>query len=313
MANSLAVAVIGDVNLDIWCTLFDASFSDIKHNRVVNTPIGLKLGGTGGGFALAAQHSFSSVHLFGCIGRDEVGALLDGKLAAAGIESHLMIDDKAPSRVVMLIRDNPTAAEAGTRLLIATENSANERLTSEYIESMMPLLRRCDLLFISGYSLLKEPSRSACLKAMRACSIAKVAVAVDIVPHDIAKHVSFGELYHLISDANILIVELKTILQLRGLPSERKEYGKEDVIDNIVQLRKDFPGRWLLLRFGVGNIDQSLVVSPDGETRHMYTGYQGLSDVAGFGDRLTAQDLYILLSKGIGGWPGQEITIGNNY
>jgi hypothetical protein len=136
-----------------------------------------------------------------------------------------------------------------------------------------------------------------------------VAVAVDLVPHDIARALSLAAVHQLTEDANILIAELKTIRQLLALPTEQRTFELEDAVASIPNIRKEFPGRWLLLRFGIGNIDQSLVISPTGEARYTYTGYQELTDATGFGDELTARELHILLSKGIEGWSGEKIEV----
>jgi len=284
------IGVIGDLMVEFEAQL-DVAFTTIESDVLFRLPLPARVGGTAGNFALSAVGLFEHVRVFGMVGSDPAGAMVQQRLAAEAVDLHLAIVSDRPTGTAVCIRDAAAALHGGVRVLIVGENAANRCLDEDYVMAHAAAIRECDVLVVDGHSLQAEPRRTACLLAMRLAREAGVTVVLDVVPHDAHRRYGLPVLQRYAADAAVLVAEVDT---LRGFLRDRTTEGGDGVDIARATARAAaavLPDRWLLLRFGIGNADESLVVSPEGVASHSRTGYAQTTDRLGFGDRLTAREL----------------------
>lgn len=286
-------AVIGDINLDVIARLPDGSVPDTGEDVFVPSPMTVTAAGTAVGFARAATPHFRVVHLFGRIGGDAVGDAILSQLTQPGIALHVARDTVRPSRVVVIIREGDGAG--GRRVMIPRTEVANSHLADADISALLELDPPVDVALVDGYSYLFETSRATVARAALELAERGVPVAFDVVPHDLHRKWSLRELTTALEPATFLIAEVVTLLRFLGRDDEPQSV--DEVCSLLPELCSVFGRRVLMLRFGMGQIDQSLVVWSDGSWRHQHTGYANAAEPAGFGDRLTAQELAEALNR----------------
>lgn len=284
-------AVVGDVNLDVLAVLNGEHLGG-GDDVFALAPMTVGAGGTATGFAQAAVEHFASVHVFARIGHDPVAGVLAAELGGMGAVAHLTRDRRAPSRIVVVLREPPNGRGPGRRIMVPRAGVANDRLADGDLADLFAL-DRLDVVLFDGYSLLLEPSAATVKRAAARLRAAGVPVALDLVPHDLHKRWSMRDLIEATADARIVISEAPTLLELIGLPSTGIDAGA--LVARLPAIREVLGVRVLLLRFGIGQIDESLLVWPDGTWRHRFTGYADATDATGFGDRLTAAELIEVL------------------
>lgn len=299
MNSRYHVAVVGDLNLDVVVRLPEHTLLDPTENVFLQTPMTVRPAGTAASFALAAVSFFERVYLFGRVGDDEIAAAILKELGHPAITLHVARDHAKPSRIVLIMREG-SAGTKGRRVMVAREDVANSRLTDEDLSGLHDGRVSADVLLLDGYSYLAEPARSSVSRAASRVASEGGRVAFDIVPHDLYAYWTLDELLAMIEPAFILVAEVFTLQRFLGLPGEA--CTDDDVRRLVPQLRESFGSCTLMLRYGVGRIDRSLVVWRDGSTRLRGTGYTDIADPAGFGDRLTAAELVEALDRPEDAW-----------
>jgi sugar/nucleoside kinase (ribokinase family) len=292
VSRGYSVAVIGDINLDVLIRVPEGRLADRTKDVFVEAPMDIRAAGTGGGFALAATSAFDRVHLFGRVGDDEIADAILKDLDHPAITLHVARDRERPSRVVVILREGPPASQ-GVRVMIPRTDVANSALADDDLAELCGDDAPADVVLVDGYSYLQDPARASVIRATTRVASGGRPIAFDVVPHNLYERWSVDELLTAVAPCSIVIAEAATLLRFLGMA---KDSGSiENVRDALPQLRDRFGPRTLLLRFGVGQIDQSLIVWPDGSSRHRQTGYAMTEDAAGFGDRLTAAELVEVL------------------
>lgn len=297
MSEGPTVTVLGDLNVELSARLDGLAFAEVRQDTLAYCPVEISVGGTAANFALAASEYFGAVHVIGKLGEDELSRMVVERLEAKGIQLHRVSAGGAPTGLGIYIRDASRAEPRGVRLLMIRSESANNALLEEDVERFADVLLRSDLLILDGYCLLHEPRRSASFKAMELARRNNVKVALDIVPHDAHALYNFGVLKSMIEPADIFIVEVRTIRHFMGLDVPGGVLGKEVALETAKILRDEFAGKSFYLRFGIGNIDQSLFCRAGGKPEHSFTGYANAAYTKGFGDILAARELAELLGR----------------
>lgn len=291
-----SVTIIGEVNLDVSFTI-DAPFTAINANRQFYVDVHHAAGGTGGNFALAAAPHFATVRLLTRLGNDTVGQTVYSMLRAAGIECRNIPDCDHPTRTVVSARSISAESRAGVRLMIADPDSPAYWLEPRHVDIVRPWLETSDLLFIDAYSMLSEVAEESATHAMKLARDGGSAVAVDIVPHNIFEFKSLGEIQEFTKNASIIICELHTLQRLLGIVATPRTLHLEDACFTIPRAREAFAGAKLLLRFGAGNVDDSIIDLGSDVAYTTNTGYISAKDKRAFGDHLAARELCMIVQN----------------
>jgi sugar/nucleoside kinase (ribokinase family) len=289
--RSGSITVIGDLAMDVTARV-PIAFGDITRDTMCPAAVTVAVGGSAANFAVAAAGLFVKVHLITAVGMDSAGEWLIHAIEGARVEVHAQQIASRPTRVVMVIRDG--GPRHGTRLMVPGKEVANTELTKDVMARLEPIISNTDLLMVDGYSLLAEPRRSASLHGMHMARDADAEVAVDIVPHNLYTRWSVAELMAVTNLSTIVISEVDTLLGFMGSPP-LSEPTEDAAATTIGALREMLGPKMMSLRFGVGNIDQSLLVRQDGTYEHTWNGYINAPDTAGFGDRLSAREMLFFM------------------
>jgi sugar/nucleoside kinase (ribokinase family) len=288
-----SITAIGDLAMDVTARV-PLAFGDIARDIMCPAAVTVAVGGSAANFAVAAAGSFVKVDLITAVGQDSVGDWLIRAVESAHVDVHAQRIASRSTRVVMVIRDGSPGH--GTRLMIPGNDVANTELTKDNMAMLESVISNTDLLMVDGYSLLAEPRRTAALYGMRMARDADAKVAVDIVPHNLYTHWSAAELMAVTDLSTIVIGEVNTLLGFMGLPP-LSEPTERAAAATIGALRDMFGPKMMSLRFGIGNIDQSLLVRQDGTYEHTWNGYVNAPDAAGFGDRLSAREMLFFMDR----------------
>lgn len=289
MTAAYSVAVIGDINLDYIANI---PLKNIRAQRdtVITAPIRQQLGGTAGSFARAAIDYFQDVHVLGKLGNDAVGRILRERLRAYGVTLHVITDPARASRVVLILNVSNTDG-AARRIMVGDDGTANFNVTVDDIAKWKRVLQSIDVLLVDAYSYLSEPRRTACAYAMQISLNAGAVTVFDIVPHDCYKSISLDDLRHHLTPAKLVISEVNTLSQFLDLPLTQEVPVAQIVNTLLPCLTNVFGDKAWFLRFGEGNIDQSVICIANQPPVHSYTGYREAPEKTGFGDLLTARQL----------------------
>ncbi|MGW7041149.1 carbohydrate kinase family protein [Streptomyces avermitilis] len=286
--NPARVTVLGDVNLEVT-GIINPRFNSLTGSCLISAPLKVHVGGTAANFAIAARAYFRSVRLVGAVGTDEQGSWAEATLRSCGIDTRLHRCSGHPTGTVVAIRDGGTPH--GSRLMLASPGSANTALTLEHIMSNSDVLTATEFVVADGYSLLSEPRRSAVLEAIRSASRCGAHVVLDLVPHHLETLISHDELHVWLTHVSIVVCEAVTARRLLSLPLPSRPLQPPEAWDTAEHLAREFPERSFLLRFGIANIDQSLIWQPNGNSTHRFTGFSQATETYAFGDQLTAREL----------------------
>jgi sugar/nucleoside kinase (ribokinase family) len=293
------LAVIGDINVELSFDISERTFQEITHDILLYRPITLRIGGTASNFANASLNYFDAVHVIGKVGDDLLGHHAITHLRALGISVHCGIEPQAPTGLGIQIRDAYPVTPQGVRLLTIRANSANRELTVDDIMTHADIVATSNLLMLDGYCFLDSPRREASLTAVSIAQAHKVPIALDLVPHNAYVLYDLGALKTLLAPVDILITELATIRHFLGLNVSASILDKTSALDTVPVLQSELGNKIVLLRFGVGNLDQSMICVPHCEPQHSFTGYSGIHDTHCFGDELSARELFSVLTSTI--------------
>lgn len=296
MTAAYSVAVIGDINLDYIVNIPVKNIS-AQGDTVITAPIRQQLGGTAGSFARAATDYFQSVHVLGKLGNDAVGRVLRERLRSHGVTLHVITDPERASRVVLVLNFS-NSNRATRRIMVGDDDTANFNVTVGDIAKWKRVLQTIDVLLVDAYSYLSEPRRTACAHAMQISLNAGAVTAFDIVPHDCYRSITLDDLRHHLTPAKLVISEVNTLAHFLELPPLTQKMTAAQIVNTMLpSLTNAFGDKVWFLRFGMGNIEQSIICMTQQAPVHSYTGYLQATERTGFGDVLTAQQLRWYLDK----------------
>ncbi len=188
-------------------------------NRCYFSPIRTAVAGLGYMFArYARQSGFDRSVLIGAIGHsatdpttaDFAGQITLDTMARDGIESRLAFVEESTGQVAMVF------PEPRHRFIVAN-SGANAMLGAETVEMLdLSVLDETDVLFVSGYFLVKDAQRRAVQALMRRARAAGALVVVDVVPHEIWQSVPSRDYLDWIADANSIMITNYTLFDHLG-------------------------------------------------------------------------------------------------
>lgn len=292
LPRGFRVTVIGDIRIDIRGTLRDRRFQDIERDYQESGPVVTSLGGTAMGFTRAARPHFKGIHVIGALGQDVWTEYIRNRWCESGVDGCLE-ELPLPNSVVVVMRDRGIVDNPdGVRLLLADHDSPYQHLDSETVQECAPYIRSADALVVDGYALLGDSSAEALDTAVEIAVRAGVPICLDIVPHDIDRYLAMEHLMPFLVRSSLVTVEVHTLLRLLGKPAPPVKPTVADVAAIIDDLPRDLTGwqRTWFLRWGYGNMDETLAISPGHHKVYYRTGY-AQSDPAGYGYRVAAAEL----------------------
>jgi sugar/nucleoside kinase (ribokinase family) len=290
------LTLMGDLTVEFSSRLADVQFSALEHDQLRYAPIMISVGGTAANLALAAIERFAAVNVLARVGDDAFGGLVLATLSGRGVRTLLPPSRIASTGLAMYLRDSAPGVEKGVRLLVI-DRGANRLVDTTDVEEHMSTIRESDAFFVDGYCFLEEPRCAASQHAMQLAQEAGVFVALDLVPHDAHRFFRLRNVTRWFERADLVISEVRTIRRILGLASAEEVKDAEAAYDTWRVLDATVPGRAFQLRFGAGNVDQSLHCQPGQEPELRDNGYMGAAEPRGFGDRLSAADLADFLSR----------------
>jgi sugar/nucleoside kinase (ribokinase family) len=290
MLTPWTVTLTGDLQAELMASLKDHQFIQIIKDSLIYSDITVSAGGTAANFALEAVSHFRTVNLLGHLGNDVFGSFVRDTLVQQGIHVCCEQSPDTKTAVAIYLRDVSNFATNGVRLLLV-DRGANRLHNVRQVERYRATICQSDLFYADGYCLMEEPRRSATLYAMTLAHTSNVVVAFDLVPHDAYRYFSLDDFKQWVQLMDVLIVEVRGIRAMLGLPWEEEIHDPQKAYDTWAVFEEKFPGKDVYLQFGAGNIDESLLCRSGHMPEWRANGYVGNSKPRGFGDRLAAANL----------------------
>lgn len=308
------LVVLGDVMIEARADLPGVRFTDLAADRLAYAPARAVVAGTAMNMARCATGYFRRVALLAKIGDDAFTPVIRRELRRMGVRDLLCVEPGAANGVSVMLRDGtgrpdavgvegggPVGRDAlgpGVRLLVVDDQGPGRRLTEDDVRRAAPAIRRADVLFADGYSLLAPASRGALRAALDVARRGGTLVAFDLVPHDIDRRLPAAEAAPVLGSVDVVITEVPTLARLLGLPVPSTP---AEVREMLPALDRRVGGRPLwLLRHGPTSLED-VVAYRRGQVLVEYaSGYGPGVRRTGFGDRLAAGELYWWLSSRCG-------------
>lgn len=162
----MVVCTIGDLTLDVLVRLS----GPLSAGGDTNAEIRFSPGGQAGNVAAWAAALGADARFLGKRGDDEPGQLALAGLEAAGVEVHGPAEGR--NGVICAL-----VSPEGERTMAADRGAAAD-LRPDEVDSAW--LEACDHLFVSGYALLREPTRGAALRAVELARAQEAGISVDL-------------------------------------------------------------------------------------------------------------------------------------
>jgi len=261
----------------------------LHQDTQISQPISWLAGGTGFNIAeAAASEGYSPVKLIAKVGKskifdelDTIGALLVESLERVGVEPILASSPQVSTGTNVIVY-----TQSGTRMVFSDNIAETSFVTNDVTSEMLEAVENSSMTFVSGFSLLTEAQASATCKLINAASAAGSLVVLDVVPHQIYKHVSTEAFRRYTDSVHVLISEINTI---RRLFPESTQMSTFDIgefaellleIYPVVLLRPSNDVQYLFDRSGLIEMTQTNFSSLQGAKKR------------GFSDRLSVHVLY---------------------
>ena len=289
--------VIGDVMLDIYAGQLGRRRTGESFNQGGTSYCDfarIEFGGAGN-IATCLSLLGGKVSFIGKAGDDAWGRLYEADLTSKGITSRIFFEKRA-STGISLVSLRPHGERS-----FYVFRGANDRLSRQDIEKSINLLRQSEFLYVSGYSLVADPQRSAILFAVRAAKKERVKVFFDPGAYNLVE-ANFELFSELLDTCDVFcpnIDEAKAITKKKRLE------------DAIFELQKR--GKFVMLKCGSGGC---LLVA--GEQRIKVPGFKvKCLDTTGAGDAFSAASIYGLKNRlplysvgKLANWFAAQVTTG---
>jgi sugar/nucleoside kinase (ribokinase family) len=278
--NTPTVVTIGDINIDWIINIEDINKPIHSLWLEAKDCISFRLGGSGSIFAIGAKNAGFRSCLIGKVGNDPFGSFGKEYLEQKGINLLLSIDTQMDTGKVIILRDT------NDKKAMISHRGANVNLRPDEIDRQV--IENCDLLFISGYTLLEAPQSEASLEAVQIAKSKGIFVILDVVPHRVFAGDLSKDYYRCLSLVDSVVLELGTARRMLNNYND----SETNIIKSLLNLYK-----LVILR---PNNDTQIIASQS-HTKSMSTGYSQTPNKVGYLDKITAQVLfdYCVKDKGI--------------
>jgi sugar/nucleoside kinase (ribokinase family) len=255
------------------------------HDVLVYEHIANVVGGTAVTAAIAFKSYFRRVVVVGTVGNDAAGKEALEYLAVHACEGRIEQRRGMTTGRGIVIRSR--AGSGGARLVVVSRPNANQYLEEGLLRSLgRPAAD--DVVVMDGYALLEEPRAGVLRRMIVDGYFSDCTLVFDVVPHDASKYWTLSDLAPVLEHVDVVVAEVGTLSALLDLSIACSPPGSDDAHRTADAMRIAFPRPTLLLRFGPGNCDGSLVDVAAAGRFVRATGYSSAEDLTGFGDRVTA-------------------------
>lgn len=270
------IVTLGDINID-WIVNIDDVSKPVQSLWVeARNCITTKLGGAGAIFSIAANDSGFESYIIGKVGDDPYGEDCSTYLQRSGVNTTLTIDSKTDTGKIIILRDS------NDKKAMISHRGANVNLRPEELNKNV--IENCDILFISGYSLLEAPQSKSSIEAARIAKRSGAFVVLDVVPHRVFA-IGLGRDYQeCLSLADGLVLEAGTAKRMLNDQTAPVSKIIEGLLDSyrLVILRPD---------------NNHQIIATHSYTERTSTGYCDAENKTGYLDKITAQLLFDFLQK----------------
>lgn len=164
------VIALGDANVDL---IASAEFLPARGEEILIRNLEMHAGGSAANLAVALSRLGVKSGFIGKVGEDLFGRFLVKHFRREGVDiSQLRISSEASTGLVFCIITND-----GERTMF-TSRGVNVNLSLDEIN--VEYIKGADVLHLSGYALLRDPQRSAALKALEAAKEGKLFISLDV-------------------------------------------------------------------------------------------------------------------------------------
>jgi len=153
----MSVAVVGDAFIDLVVPIENIKPGETYHRKILMFAGGLS------NVAIEISKLGEKVRFLGKVGDDPFGRYFKQILKENQVEDLTLIDPELPTGLCVCL-----VYEDGERTMIANRG-ANDNITVEDIKQHIDGIKRSKIAYFSGYSLLKEKTRSSILFCMKEC------------------------------------------------------------------------------------------------------------------------------------------------
>ena len=289
------VLIVGDLAVDF---IFNVEHIKGNINLVRSDPI---VGGCAFNAAMGFKQCGGGVIPIVCasVGDDLHGRIIQKKISEAGI-----IFAGNASKTAITGFTSIIYSEDNNRIIINdSKNSANNydiNTIKKTIDTYQ--IGRGDIILFVGYAIPRFGIKH-CMQLVEIFIKSGAAIAVDLVPHNLfaiedaanCQKITLADCYELLKHAILLIAEYRTLCGFLGrTPLYGVDGQTEPSTDEIKYICDLFPGVYIDLRYGIGEISMQLIYKKNrGLVKSQKTGYELLEkeNRRGFGDILTARTI----------------------
>lgn len=272
------VVTIGDINVD-WVININSINKPVESLWLeAKECISSSVGGGGYIFAIAAKNAGFKSHLIGKVGNDLFGSFVKKYLEQNGVITLISVDNYMDTGKVVILRDT------NDKKVVISHRGANVNLSSDEING--EIIKKCNILYISGYALLEAPQSKASLLALKIAKNNRVFTILDLVPHRIFATKLGSEYKECVSLVDAVILELGTARKFLNNTVDSENI----ILDELVKLYK-----LIILR---PNNDTQIIADVSRRIT-VPTGYSQAENKVGYLDKITAKTLFNYVTEKI--------------
>ena len=296
------LVIIGDIRIEARAEFAGSMFTELSNDRISFSPARAEISGTAVNVAKEAAKLFREVTVISKIGSDGFTAAIRQHINSLGVRSKLILDPELGNGVVVIVRDENPDRPGGVRLLISGAPAPSHGLHTNDVDTFKTDLVAADLVYFDGYSIIRPASATAIARVLDIIATSNGLACVDLVPHNLYDYLSADELRPYLRSVNCIITEARTVAGLLKLPHDYP-FAYADTRRLLPALDEYVPEcPYWILRYGLGDMEETLMYRRDMLCRGYNTGYATANSVdrAGYGDKIAVQELAELLSA----WSG---------
>ncbi len=270
------LCVIGQFNIDaVASDIGEGSYFRLGHNL-------LRFGGAVANLGEHAGDAFARVTAVFPVGDDIAGDMLRTR-AADLFDDYAAIEiPGTQSGVVLILFENEG------RRMVGPARASSSHLPADCLNNeCQALIRSTDVVVIDGYLLLGENGPDVVCSALDTAHSAGTLGVVDLVPHDLPRHVPTEVFTKTVAKANVLVGELRTIAPFFAIDEDAAAVSRR-----LFELN---PSLTAILRYGEHHISTNHIVSCDRETIEHHDGSPEELTQFGYGDRKLVSQLVTML------------------